>query len=85
MGPHTQTDTLAGERQGRFWRTRLQTVRLNLKLTLKEAAEAIGISDSYLNRLEHGSKDPPLRLAYKIAECYHIPVQDLWNELLLPI
>ena len=84
MGTLSQPERVF-ERGGRYWRTRLQIVRVNLKLTLKEAAAGFGIDPSYLNRLEHGSCDPPLRLAYLIAQCYHTTIQELWADLLNPI
>lgn len=71
--------TVAGKRP-KLWRSCLQEARHARKMTLKQAAAGIGITVPYLNNLEHGTRDPSLALAYRIAAFYRKTVVDLWLE-----
>ena len=82
-GPYRQAATVRGERQGKVWLSKLQEARIAKRMTLKQAAAGIKISISYLNRLEHGTHDPTLSLAHRIAEFYEKSVSGLWVDLLL--
>jgi putative transcriptional regulator len=43
-----------------------------------ELAKKLGISVSYLNRIEKGTKDPSLRLAVRIAHVLDVKLDDLF-------
>jgi putative transcriptional regulator len=43
-----------------------------------ELAKKLGISASYLNRIEKGTKDPSLRLAIRIAHALGVKLDDLF-------
>ena len=75
----------SAERNQRWRVTRLQITRLRKGLTLKEAAEQIGITEAYLNMLEMGRRDPTLILALQIAACYQLQISDLWLEPVVPV
>jgi putative transcriptional regulator len=47
-------------------------------MTQVELARKLGISVSYLNRIEKGSKTPSLRLAIRIAYALGVPVEKLF-------
>ena len=58
--------------------TLLEQRRLTLGLSQKEAARHIGVSPSYLNRLEHGiSANPSPHILNDIARAYTLPPADL--------
>lgn len=51
----------------------------NIKeMSQAELARKLGISASYLNRIEKGTKDPSLRLAIRIAHVLDVKLDDLF-------
>ncbi len=68
------------ERHGKLWRPRLQEARVKAGLTLKQAADKLSISVPYLNFLEHGTRDPSLTIAHRIAKLYGETIDGLWLE-----
>lgn len=55
----------------------LKTVRKAQKLSLDEAAKRVGCTKSHLWTLENDGSEPGLRLAYRIAEAYGVPLLTL--------
>lgn len=58
---------------------KLRAYRDNCGLLLDEAATLLGISKTYLVKIENGEKDPTLELALKIAKFYKTTVEDLFG------
>jgi transcriptional regulator with XRE-family HTH domain len=56
----------------------LRAERRNRGLTLREAAEAIGVDKSALARAERNEGSPTARHAFAIASFYGYKVTDLW-------
>jgi transcriptional regulator with XRE-family HTH domain len=46
-------------------------------LSLRDAAKKLGISFTYLSKLEHGKEQPSQRLCLEIAFLYRLPEKDL--------
>lgn len=53
--------------------------RDNCGLLIDEAATLLGISKTYLVKIENGEKDPTLELALKIAKFYKTTVDELFS------
>jgi DNA-binding XRE family transcriptional regulator len=58
-------------------RVSLRAKRVDLELTLEEAAKLIGISKYSLYNYEHFKNIPSVEVALKIAEVYDIPIENL--------
>ncbi len=58
---------------------KMREYRDNCGLLIDEAATLLGISKTYLVKIENGEKDPTLELALKIAKFYKTTVDDLFN------
>ncbi len=59
---------------------KLQLVRLERGLTLRQAAKITGVTKETLSDLERGLRQPHPPTLYKIARGYGIPVRDLLQE-----
>ncbi len=55
----------------------LKELRKAQRLTLQSAADRIGCTKSHLHTLERDGSEPGLRLAYRIAEAYGVPLLTL--------
>jgi len=56
----------------------LRTLRLERKLSLREAEKLTGVSNSYLGLIERGQRPVPgADILKKIAPVYDVPVRDL--------
>lgn len=53
----------------------LKAARVNAGLTLKKAAEALGISTVTLTSYEHGRTSPRQSLRVKMSAVYGIPIE----------
>ena len=51
---------------------RLKKLRNSRNLTLKELSERVKISQTYLNQMENGAREPTLRMLEKLAKFYGI-------------
>jgi transcriptional regulator with XRE-family HTH domain len=65
--------------------TELRVLRARQGLTLKEAAEKIGIGRDTLSDIERGKQRPVLSTLAKIAEGYGVPIEHLLQEPALPL
>lgn len=63
--------------EGDSFGTALRNMRKQAKLSLDAAAVQIGCSKSHLWDLEHDKAEPGLRLAYRIASAYGVPLATL--------
>ena len=57
--------------------SRLQRLRKERGVTLRDLAETTGISTSTLSRLENGQRRPSLELLLPLAQAYRVPLDDL--------
>ncbi|MBE6771104.1 MAG: helix-turn-helix domain-containing protein [Ruminococcaceae bacterium] len=57
---------------------KMRAYRENCGLLIDEAATLLGISKTYLVKIENGEKDPTLELALKIAKFYKTTVDELF-------
>ena len=55
----------------------LRSIRKSAKMSIEKACREIGCSKSYLWELEHDGAEPGLRMAYKIASVYGVPLTTL--------
>ena len=60
---------------------KLRQLRQNKGLTQPEVAEAIGIEQSYLSKLENGKYIPSADVFGRILEVFQLPVSDLVDDL----
>ena len=51
---------------------RLQSARTNRKLSRKQTAELIGVSESLVGLYESGNRQPSLSVLLKLASLYHV-------------
>jgi transcriptional regulator with XRE-family HTH domain len=56
---------------------RLRALRRRRDVTLAELAEATGISESTLSRLETGERQPTLKLLLPLARAHRVPLDEL--------
>ena len=59
------------------WKCQLATCRTNLRLSILDVAEAIGMSASGLWDVEHGT-DPLLTTAMRLSNFYGLAIPTLW-------
>lgn len=57
--------------------TKLRALRMDRKLTLRDAAPSIGISAMFLSELESGAKLPSQETLSRIAEFYMVDKEEL--------
>lgn len=57
---------------------RLRDVRKNLRLTIEDVSEAVGMSKAGYWELEHGG-DPMLTTAIKLATFYGKAIEEIWT------
>lgn len=60
--------------------TLLETARLLRQKTQKEVAEAIGISQAFLSKAEHGLQEFPIDVLHKLSEYYDLPMSFFMRE-----
>lgn len=58
--------------------TNLRSLREERGLTQKEVAEAAGIRQPHLSKLERGLHDPQMRTATKLARALGVEVREIW-------
>ena len=73
----------ASPRRAAAWLTTLRDRRESLDLSMRDVAEAVGLSIGGYFAVEHGT-DPMLTTAVKIAAFFGATVEELWPALLTP-
>ena len=58
----------------------LRDLRRSRRLTLEDLAETVGISASFLSRLERGEGDPSLKTLTALARFFNVPLAMLFAE-----
>ena len=65
---------------------KFKSERKKMKLTQREAADALGLSERMISRYEHGDSLPRTRAAYlKIAELFHVDIEYIMPEGSTPV
>ena len=59
---------------------RIQTTRMENKISQKEMADFLGISMNYISRLENGKTKKELKTFIKICDFLNISIYDVLNE-----
>lgn len=59
---------------------RITELRQGKDLTQKELAERVGVSVSYLSRIEEGAEKPHLKTIARIAKCLGVKLELLLND-----
>ncbi len=59
---------------------RIQTTRMENKISQKEMADFLGISMNYISRLENGKTKIELKTFIKICDFLNISIYDVLNE-----
>ena len=54
--------------------------RLNAGLTLAELADQVGVTKSYLSKVERGLNTPSIAAALKLAKALNVKVEELFSE-----
>lgn len=62
-------------------RSSLIQERLNKKLTRKQVAEVLGISEVYVRKIEEGSRNPGRETMLKFEKFYKKPAEELFPDL----
>lgn len=57
----------------------MRDARLARKLTMRQAAEQIGVSVGYYSMLEHGQRRPSGIVAIKLSRLYSVPVEKFYE------
>lgn len=60
-------------------KNKIKFYRTKRKLTQKELAEIVNISESHLQNIEYGSAKPNVELALKIADSLNVTVEELFR------
>jgi transcriptional regulator with XRE-family HTH domain len=63
----------------------IKAYRRAKKITLKELAEKVGTTASFLSDVENNKKQPSMDTLGKVAQAFHVPVYLLFKEPLEPI
>lgn len=63
----------------------LKQYRSEKGMTREELARRVGISGSYISRLEHGDREPGVLLALKIAAVLDVGVGQVWKLDPVPV
>lgn len=59
-------------------KNRIRELRVERKLTQEELAEILGVSRQSINAIEKEKFDPSLTTAFKMAELFGLPIEQLF-------
>ena len=59
---------------------RLKVLRAMRDWNQQDLAERLGVSRQSVNAIETGKYDPSLPLAFKIAELFELPIEDIFTS-----
>lgn len=62
------------------WSCRIREHREKLRLSLRDVANGVGLSQTAVHQVEHGS-DPMLTSAVALGKFFGVPVETLWTKL----
>jgi putative transcriptional regulator len=61
-------------------RNRLKELRARYNMTPEDLAAKVGVSRQTINAIETEKYDPSLPLAFKLARCFGMKIEDLFME-----
>ena len=61
-------------------RNRLKELRARYNMTQEDLAAKTGVSRQTINAIETEKYDPSLPLAFKLARCFGVKIEDLFME-----
>lgn len=61
-------------------RNRLKELRARYNMTQEDLAAKTGVSRQTINAIEKEKYDPSLPLAFKLARCFDMKIEDLFME-----
>ena len=61
-------------------RSRLKELRARHDMTQEDLAAKVGVSRQTINAIEKEKYDPSLPLAFKLARCFGLMIEDLFME-----
>ena len=59
-------------------KNRLRVLRAEREWSQQELAERLGVSRQSVNAIETGKYDPSLPLAFRIADLFALPIEDIF-------
>lgn len=59
---------------------KLRTLRQRNGLTMRRLSEMLGVRDSYISQLESGDKIPNVAMLIKIADVFHVALDQLARD-----
>ena len=65
--------------KGRKLYNRISVLRLERKLSRKQLAEIIGVNIQTIGYLEREEYNPSLDLAFRISECFKLPIEMIFS------
>ena len=61
-------------------KNRLRVLRAEREWSQQDLAERLGVSRQSVNAIETGRYDPSLPLAFRIAEVFGLPIEDIFQK-----
>lgn len=61
-------------------KNRLKVLRAERDWSQQDLAEALGVSRQSVNAIETGKYDPSLPLAFKIADLFAMPIEEIFQR-----
>ena len=59
---------------------RLKVLRAERDWSQQDLAERLGVSRQSVNAIEKGRYDPSLPLAFRIADVFELPIEDIFSR-----
>ena len=59
-------------------KNRLRVLRAECEWSQQQLADALGVSRQSVNAIETGKYDPSLPLAFRIADVFGLPIEDIF-------
>jgi putative transcriptional regulator len=60
-------------------RNRLKELRARFNMTQEDLADRVGVSRQTINAIEKEKYDPSLPLAFKLARCFGLKIEDIFT------
>lgn len=61
-------------------KNRLRVLRAEREWSQQDLAERLGVSRQSVNAIETGRYDPSLPLAFRIADVFALPIEDIFHK-----
>jgi putative transcriptional regulator len=60
-------------------KNKLKVMRAERNWSQAELADLLGVSRQAVNAIENGKYDPSIRLAFKLARLFEMPIEDIFE------